>query len=49
MTPEGNVGGNGLILFPTVAAVMFAVGLVAAAGPPRRTLAIEPTEALRTE
>jgi hypothetical protein len=49
VTPGGNVGGNALILFPTVAAVMFAVGLVAAAGPARRGLSIEPTEALRTE
>jgi ABC-type antimicrobial peptide transport system permease subunit len=49
VTPAGNVGGNALILFPTVAAVMFAVGLLAAAGPARRGLAIEPTEALRTE
>jgi ABC-type antimicrobial peptide transport system permease subunit len=49
VTPGGKVGGKGLILFPTVAAVMFAVGLLAAAGPARRGLAIEPTEALRTE
>ena len=49
VTPGGNVGGKGLILFPTVAAVMFAVGLLAAAGPARRGLAIEPTEALRNE
>ena len=49
VTPGGNVGGKGLVLFPTVAAVMFAVGLLAAAGPARRGLAIEPTEALRTE
>ena len=49
VTPGGNVGGQALILFPTVAAVMFAVGLMAAAGPARRGLAIEPTEALRTE
>ena len=47
--PGGNVGGKALILFPTVAAVMFAVGLLAAAGPARRGLAIEPTEALRSE
>ena len=47
--PGGIVGGNALILFPTVAAVMFAAGLLAAAGPARRGLAIEPTEALRTE
>ena len=26
-TPGGHVGGNAVILFPTVAAVMFAVGL----------------------
>jgi ABC-type antimicrobial peptide transport system permease subunit len=49
VTPGGNVGGNASILFPTVAAVMSAVGLLAAAGPARRGLAIEPTEALRTE
>jgi predicted permease len=49
VTPGGNVGGKALILFPTVAAVMFAVGLLAAAGPARRGLAVEPTEALRTE
>ena len=49
VTPGGNVGGKALILFPTVAAVMFAVGLLAAAGPARRGLAIEPTEALRSE
>ena len=48
VTPGGNVGGKALILFPTVAAVMFAVGLLAAAGPARRGLAIEPTEALQT-
>jgi hypothetical protein len=48
VTPGGNVGGHALILFPAVAAVMFGVGLFAAAGPARRGLAIEPTEALRT-
>ena len=35
--------------FQTVAAVMFAVGLLAAAGPARRGLAIDPTEALGIE
>ena len=49
MTPGGNLGGKALILLPTVAAVMFAVGLAAAAGPVRRGLAVEPTEALRDE
>ena len=47
--PGGTAGGKTLILFATVAAVMFAVGLLAAAGPARRGLAIEPTEALRTD
>jgi ABC-type antimicrobial peptide transport system permease subunit len=37
------------MLFPTVVAVMFAVGLLAAAGPARRGLAVQPTEALRNE
>ena len=49
MTPGGNLGGKGLILFPIVAALMFAVGLLAAAGPARRGLAVQPTEALRNE
>ena len=47
--PGGNVGSKAFILFPTVAGLMFAVGLLAAAGPARRGLAIEPTEALRNE
>ena len=45
----GGTGGNALILFPSVAAVMFAVGLLAAAGPARRGLAVQPTDALRNE
>ena len=49
VTPGGNLGGRGLILFPTVVVVMFAVGLLAAAGPARRGLAVQPTEALRNE
>ena len=49
VTPGGNVGGKPWILFPAVAAVMFVVGVLAAAGPARRGLAIEPTEALRSE
>jgi putative ABC transport system permease protein len=48
-TPGGNVGGTALFLFPAVGALMFTVGLLAAAGPARRGLTIEPTEALRTE
>jgi predicted permease len=49
VTPGGNIGGRGLILFPTVVVVMFAVGLLAAVGPARRGLAVQPTEALRNE
>jgi predicted permease len=43
------LGGKGLILLPLVAALMMMVGLVAAFGPARRSLAIQPTEALREE
>jgi ABC-type antimicrobial peptide transport system permease subunit len=49
MTPGGNIGGRGLVLFPVVVAVMSAVGLVAAVGPARRGLRVQPTEALRNE
>lgn len=41
-------GWNGFVL-PTVAVLMAGVGLLAAVGPARRALAIEPTEALREE
>ncbi len=37
------------ILLPAVAALMVIVGAMAAWGPARRGLRIEPTEALRTE
>lgn len=49
LEPGGNIGGRGWILFPTVVVVMFVVGLLAAAGPARRGLAVQPTEALRNE
>jgi putative ABC transport system permease protein len=49
VTPEGNLGGRGVVLFPVVVGVMFAVGLLAAVGPARRGLAVQPTEALRNE
>jgi hypothetical protein len=49
MTPGGNIGGRGLVLFPAVVVVMFVVGTLAAAGPARRGLAVQPTEALRNE
>jgi putative ABC transport system permease protein len=41
------MGGNGLVLVPSVAAFMLVVGLLAAAGPARRGLRVSPTEALR--
>jgi predicted permease len=41
--------GNGLVLVPAVSAFMVAVGLLAALGPARRGLAIQPTEALRED
>ncbi len=45
----GLVGGRGYIFFPIVAALMFSVGILAAVGPARRGLAVQPTEALREE
>jgi ABC-type antimicrobial peptide transport system permease subunit len=49
VTPGGNIGGKWAVLFPIVVAMMFAVGLLAAVGPARRGLAVQPTEALRNE
>jgi ABC-type antimicrobial peptide transport system permease subunit len=46
---RGPVEGKGLVLLPIVAALMMTVGLVAALGPARRGLAIQPTEALRSD
>jgi ABC-type lipoprotein release transport system permease subunit len=37
------------IILPGVVALMFTVGLLAAIGPARRGLAVQPTEALREE
>ncbi|HVL66151.1 MAG TPA: ABC transporter permease, partial [Vicinamibacterales bacterium] len=45
----GVTGGRGHILLPAVAAAMCIVGLLAALGPARRSLAVQPTEALREE
>ena len=47
-------GGNlmsraGLLIIPVTAAFMVVVGMIAAAGPARRGLRIQPTEALRSE
>ncbi len=45
---DGNLlRGNGPIVLPAVALFMIAVGCVAALGPVRRGLRIQPTEALR--
>ena len=41
--------GRGAVILPIVAAFMTTVGLLAAAGPARRSLRIQPTEALRAE
>jgi putative ABC transport system permease protein len=43
------VGGNTLMLAPSVVGVMVLVGLIAAVVPARRGLAVQPTEALRDE
>jgi putative ABC transport system permease protein len=43
------LGGNGLLLVPVTAAFMLGVGLLAAAGPARRGLRVQPTETLRAE
>jgi ABC-type antimicrobial peptide transport system permease subunit len=41
--------GRALFLVPAVALLMVVIGLLAALGPARRGLAIQPTEALREE
>jgi predicted permease len=43
------LGGRPLVLLPAIALLMLATGLAAALGPARRTLRIQPTEALRDE
>ena len=42
------MGGQGAIVVPVVATFMLLVGLIAAAGPARRGLRVQPTEALRS-
>jgi putative ABC transport system permease protein len=49
LTGGATMGGRGLVLLPLVAAIMVAVGLVAAAAPARRAMGIPPTEALQQE
>jgi ABC-type antimicrobial peptide transport system permease subunit len=43
------MSGTGLLLVPATAVFMLIVGLLAAMGPARRGLAVQPTEALRAE
>lgn len=43
------MNGTGLLLVPGTAAFIVVVGLLAAAGPARRGLSVQPTEALRAE
>jgi ABC-type antimicrobial peptide transport system permease subunit len=43
----GLTGGRGVYLLAVVAALMASVGLLAAIGPARRALQIQPTEALK--
>ncbi len=43
------MNGTGLLLVPGTAAFMLVVGLLAAAGPARRGLRVQPTEALRAD
>ncbi len=43
------LGGSGVLLVPATAAFMLVVGLLAAVGPARRGLRVQPTEALRAE
>jgi putative effector of murein hydrolase LrgA (UPF0299 family) len=43
------MSGAGLLFVPSTVALMLVVGLIAAAGPARRGLRVQPTEALRSE
>jgi predicted permease len=45
----GLMGDQGYVLLPVVAGLMFIVGVLAAVGPARRGLSVQPTEALREE
>jgi predicted permease len=47
--PGGTMSGRGHVLMPAVSALMLVIGLIAALGPARRGLAVQPTEALREE
>ncbi|HEX8273221.1 MAG TPA: ABC transporter permease [Longimicrobiaceae bacterium] len=49
LTGGGLMDGRGAVILPALAAAMAAVGLLAALGPARRGLRIQPTEALRAD
>ncbi|HEU0077058.1 MAG TPA: ABC transporter permease [Longimicrobiaceae bacterium] len=49
LTGGGLMSGRGAVILPALAVVMTAVGLLAALGPARRGLRIQPTEALRAD
>ena len=49
LTGGGVMGGRGIILLPLFAVIMAVVGLLAALGPARRGLKVQPSEALRAE
>jgi predicted permease len=49
LDPGSLMGDRALVLLPSVVAVMFVVGLLAALGPARRGLSVQPTEALRED
>jgi putative ABC transport system permease protein len=48
-SPGMMMGGRALVLLPAVAALIVTIGLLAALGPARRVLSVQPTEALREE
>ena len=48
-TQGGTTAGHGAVVLPAVALLMAIVGLIAAIGPARRALSIQPTEALRSD
>jgi len=43
------MGGSGPLLIPATAVFMLVIGFLAASGPVRRGLRVDPTEALRAE
>ena len=47
VTGGSELGDNSIVLFPAVALIMITVGLLAALGPAKRVLEVQPTEALR--